>query len=68
MEKFSVNKWVYSEIHNQGCQIIDAQTIWGETICRKSWQKRDYQTIINIAEKLTSPRLLARRPQIAHVV
>lgn len=26
--------WAYSEDYEQGCQIIETQTLWGETICR----------------------------------
>jgi superfamily II DNA or RNA helicase len=35
------DEWAYSEDHGQICQVIDAQTLWGETICRIWLPDRD---------------------------
>jgi len=29
-----LNGWYYSPDHGQVCQVIEAQTVWGETTCR----------------------------------
>lgn len=34
LDEFYPNAWYYSPDHGQLCQVIDAQTLWGETICR----------------------------------
>lgn len=35
--------WYYSPDHGQLCQVIEAQTLWGETTCRVwlPWCKRN---------------------------
>jgi superfamily II DNA/RNA helicase len=35
------NGWYYSPDHSQPCQIIETQTLWGETICRVWLPGRD---------------------------
>jgi len=30
----SSGAWYYSPEHGQLCQVIETQTIWGETVCR----------------------------------
>lgn len=32
--RIDANSWYYSPNHGQLCQVIEAQTLWGETICR----------------------------------
>ena len=35
LSKFeSDNSWYYSPDHGQFCQVIETQTLWGETTCR----------------------------------
>jgi superfamily II DNA or RNA helicase len=35
------NQWYWSEDHGQLCQVIEARTLWGETICRVWLPGRD---------------------------
>ncbi|MEZ4711656.1 MAG: hypothetical protein R3A44_30960 [Caldilineaceae bacterium] len=28
------SQWHYSSLHNAACQIIEEQTLWGQTVCR----------------------------------
>jgi hypothetical protein len=35
--------WAYSPDHGQLCQVIEAQTLWGETTCRVWLPGRDYR-------------------------
>ena len=37
----SSGKWLWSEDHGQLCQVIEAQTLWGETTCRVWLPGRD---------------------------
>lgn len=30
----NANSWYYSPDHGQLCQVIETQTLWGDTICR----------------------------------
>jgi superfamily II DNA or RNA helicase len=34
MTRLDANTWCYSPDHGQPCQVIETQTLWGETICR----------------------------------
>ncbi len=34
MMRIDANSWYYSPDHGQLCQVIEAQTLWGETTCR----------------------------------
>ena len=34
MIKIDGNTWYYSLDHEQLCQVIEAQTLWGDTTCR----------------------------------
>lgn len=34
MMPIDVDRWYYSPDHRQLCQVIETQTLWGETICR----------------------------------
>ena len=36
------SEWIWSIDHRQLCQAIEAQTLWGETICRVWLPDRDY--------------------------
>jgi len=36
-----IGTWVWSQNHNQLCQVIEAQTLWGETTCRVLLPGRD---------------------------
>jgi len=37
----SCSSWMYSLDHGQLCQVIEAQTLWGETTCRVWLPGRD---------------------------
>ena len=39
--RMDVNSWYYSPDHGQLCQVIEAQTLWGETTCRVWLPGRD---------------------------
>jgi hypothetical protein len=32
--RIDADSWYYSPDHGQLCQVIEAQTLWGETTCR----------------------------------
>jgi len=32
--RIDANNWYYSLDHGQICQVVESQTLWGETICR----------------------------------
>lgn len=37
----ATNSWYHSQDHDQSCQVIETQTLWGETICRVWLPGRD---------------------------
>ena len=39
--RIDANSWYYSSDHGQLCQVIEAQTLWGETTCRVWLPGRD---------------------------
>jgi hypothetical protein len=39
--RIDANSWYYSTDHGQVCQVIEAQTLWGETTCRVWLPGRD---------------------------
>jgi ERCC4-related helicase len=41
-EPIRVHQWLYSSDHAQLCQIIETQTLWGETVCRVWLPSRDF--------------------------
>ncbi len=41
MGSFIQGEWYYSPDHGQLCQVIEAQTLWGETTCRVWLPGRD---------------------------
>jgi superfamily II DNA or RNA helicase len=41
MMQIDVNRWYYSPDHRQFCQVIETQTLWGETTCRVWLPGRD---------------------------
>ena len=41
MMRIDANRWYYSLDHGQICQVIEAQTLWGETFCRIWLPSRD---------------------------
>ena len=43
MMRIDANSWYYSPDHGQLCQVIKAQTLWGETTCLVwlPWRKRN---------------------------
>ncbi len=41
MDSEYTNSWYYSPDHGQLCQVIEAQTLWGETTCRVWLSGRD---------------------------
>jgi superfamily II DNA or RNA helicase len=41
MIRIDANSWYYSPDHGQLCQVIEAQTLWGETTCRVWLPGRD---------------------------
>ncbi len=40
-ERSNANSWYYSPDHGQLCQVIESQTLWGETTCRVWLPGRD---------------------------
>ncbi|HLA81460.1 MAG TPA: helicase-related protein [Thermoleophilia bacterium] len=54
MTRIDANRWYYSPDHDQLCQVIEAQTVWGETTCRVWLPGRD--SVVRIpASMLKSP-------------
>src|SRR3990172_1168152 len=54
MTRIDANRWYYSPNHDQLCQVIEAQTVWGETTCRVWLPGRD--SVVRIpASMLKSP-------------
>ncbi|KKK70119.1 hypothetical protein LCGC14_2927180, partial [marine sediment metagenome] len=41
MIKIDTNSWYYSLVHRQLCQVIESQTLWGDTSCRVWLPGRD---------------------------
>ena len=39
----TAGSWQYSTIHNCACQVIEVQTLWGETTCRVWLPGRNYR-------------------------
>ncbi|MGC7877973.1 hypothetical protein ACP3TH_08945 [Desulforudis sp. 1031] len=37
------NDWLYSPDHGRLCQVIETQTLWGETVCRV-WLPGNFRT------------------------
>jgi superfamily II DNA or RNA helicase len=53
MMPIDANRWCYSPDHKQICQVIETQTLWGETTCRVWLPGRD--TVVRIpASRLTA--------------
>lgn len=53
MMRIDANSWYYITDHSELCQVIETQTLWGETICRVWLPNRD--TVIRIpASRLRS--------------
>jgi len=49
----SVNNWYFSPDHGQLCQVVESQTLWGETTCRVWLPGRD--SVVRVpASRLTS--------------
>jgi superfamily II DNA or RNA helicase len=53
MIQINENSWYYSPDHRQFCQVIEAQTLWGETTCRVWLPGRDSVVRIS-ASRLSS--------------
>jgi len=49
--------WVWNEEHKQLCQIVQTQTLWGETLCRVWLPVQG--TIVNIAASRLKPLTMA---------
>ena len=41
MTRIDANTWYYSQEHDELCQVIETQTLWGETTCRVWLPGRD---------------------------
>ena len=41
IEHFENGSWYYSQDHGQICQVVESQTLWGETTCRVWLPGRD---------------------------
>ena len=51
--RIDANGWYFSADHGQHCQVIESQTLWGETICRVWLPGRD--SVVRLrASKLAS--------------
>ena len=51
--KIEANGWYYSPDHGRLCQILDTQTIWGETVCRV-WLPEE-GTVVRIPASMLKP-------------
>jgi len=58
MTRIDANRWYYSPDHDQLCQVIEAQTVWGETTCRVWLPGRD--SVVRIPASMLKP-LASRR-------
>lgn len=52
-ESIRAHQWFYSPNHAQLCQIIETQTLWGETVCRVWLPGRD--SVIRISASKLNP-------------
>ncbi len=50
-------EWAYSAAYEQLCQIIETQTLWGETVCRVWLPGKD--TVVRLLAKRLRPVLEA---------
>jgi len=53
MMQIDVNRWYYSPDHRQFCQVIETQTLWGETTCRVWLPGRD--SVVRIPASRRTP-------------
>lgn len=51
--RIDANSWYYSSDHGQLCQVIEAQTLWGETTCRVWLPGRD--SVVRIPASTLKP-------------
>lgn len=58
--------WIWSDEHNQLCQVIEAQTLWGETTCRVWLPGRDSVVRIPVS-RLKSLEIASSPDDIAYV-
>jgi len=48
-----INRWHYSREHNQPCQVIESQTLWGEIFCRVWLPQSD--SVVRVAASRLEP-------------
>jgi SNF2 family DNA or RNA helicase len=55
-----MSTWAYSTIHNCACQIIEEQTLWGQTLCRIWLPNQD--AVVRVARSALRPLTVALNP------
>ena len=66
MMPIDVDRWYYSPDHRQLCQVIETQTLWGETICRVWLPGSD--TVVRIPAAKLKPLESASIGTAEHIV
>lgn len=56
------SKWYYSTLHNSHCQIIEEQTLWGQTVCRVWLPNQD--TVVRVPQSALRPLDSGLQPDI----
>ncbi len=54
--------WQYSTVHNSPCKVIEAQTLWGETVCRVWLPNQD--AVVRIFRSALRPLSVDIEPEI----
>ena len=54
--------WQYSTLHNCACQVIEEQTLWGQTVCRIWLPNQD--AVVRVARSALRPLTVALNPTL----
>lgn len=57
-----MSTWAYSTIHNSACQVIEEQTLWGQTVCRIWLPNQD--AVVRVARAALRPLTVALNPTL----
>ncbi len=57
-----MSTWAYSTIHNSACQVIEEQTLWGQTVCRIWLPTQD--AVVRVARAALRPLTVALNPTL----
>ena len=49
IESFENGSWYYSQDHRQICQVVESQTLWGDTTCRVWLPGRDSVVRVSVS-------------------